>query len=132
MLVESRWGRMRIASRDGMYCSKFRSFFGCGCYSTSTLKLFELMVDSTGLWEYTNVPNLTSAVAPIPKYNASFVKLPTQKNRLAKIGTKVLPSLLLVEWHSPLGIDGVNCKWADGIGIVIDAKSGLVLVDRAT
>ncbi|TPX44205.1 hypothetical protein SeMB42_g04409 [Synchytrium endobioticum] len=104
VLVESRWGRFRISTRD----------------------------DTTGQWEYTNVGSITGLTIAAPKFNASFVRLPTSKNCLAKIGSTVLPSLVLVEWHSPLGMDGVNCKWADGIGMVVDAKTGLVLCDRAT
>jgi hypothetical protein len=88
--------------------------------------------DSTGQWEYTSVPHLSTEPIPALQFSASFVKLPTSKNRLAKIGSALLPSLVLVEWHSPLGIDGVNCKWADGIGMIVDAKTGLVLCDRAT
>ncbi|TPX35142.1 hypothetical protein SmJEL517_g02385 [Synchytrium microbalum] len=105
VLVESKWGRLRMASRD----------------------------DSTGLWNYTAIPALLPSKTTIaPEITASYVKIPQKRNRHAKVASSLLPSMILVEWHSPVGLDGTNSKWSDGVGVIVDAELGLVLVDRST
>ncbi|KAJ3121081.1 hypothetical protein HK098_003978 [Nowakowskiella sp. JEL0407] len=102
IVVESLWGRFRLATRD----------------------------DDTGLWTYTNLQYSSEKLKALPS-DASFLKIPN-RNTYSELGNKVMPSLCLVEYHSPFGIDGANVKWADGVGILYDSSVGLVLVDRAT
>ncbi|KAJ1555164.1 serine protease, partial [Nowakowskiella sp. JEL0078] len=102
VIVESLWGRFRVAERD----------------------------DTSGLWTYTNLSYAFEEISPT-KSIAKFVNIP-QQNIHSIIASKITPSLCVVEFHAPFGVDGVNSKWADGVGIILDAKAGIVLVDRST
>ncbi|TPX57811.1 hypothetical protein SpCBS45565_g08141 [Spizellomyces sp. 'palustris'] len=102
-VVENKWGRFRMAVRD----------------------------DPAGIWAYTELPTTSKPLLPAPR-TASYVHINAAKNKHSNIANTVMPSLCVVETHSPFGIDGHNSKWSDGVGLVVDHKIGLVLVDRST
>ncbi|KAI9001998.1 hypothetical protein BC832DRAFT_593847 [Gaertneriomyces semiglobifer] len=102
-VMESKWGRFRMAIRD----------------------------DPKGIWAYTDLPTTSTKLTPSLR-TASYVHINPSKNKHSQIAASVMPSLCVVETHSPFGIDGHNTKWSDGVGIVVDHKIGLVMVDRST
>ncbi|KAI8825847.1 uncharacterized protein EV422DRAFT_491568 [Fimicolochytrium jonesii] len=102
-VVENKWGRFRMAVRD----------------------------DPAGIWSYTDLPSTGTPLKPVPR-TASYVHINPSKNKHSRIANTVMPSLCVVETHSPFGIDGHNSKWSDGVGLVVDHNIGLVLVDRST
>ncbi|KAJ3019119.1 hypothetical protein HKX48_002362 [Thoreauomyces humboldtii] len=102
-VVENKWGRFRMAVRD----------------------------DPAGLWAYSDIATTGAPLRPAAR-TASYVHINPTKNKHSRIANTVMPSLCVVESHSPFGIDGHNSKWSDGVGVIVDHQIGLVMVDRST
>ncbi|KAJ3295270.1 hypothetical protein HK104_002860 [Borealophlyctis nickersoniae] len=102
-VVENKWGRFRMGIRD----------------------------DASGLWNYSDLPVANTSLTPTLR-TASYIHINPAKNKHSRIASTVMPTLCVVECHSPFGIDGHNSKWSDGVGLIVDHNIGLVLVDRST
>jgi S1-C subfamily serine protease len=83
--------------------------------------------DETGLWDFTDIADAIPAVPPVPR-SASFIQLDNTQHPAA---ADVVRSFVRVMCHMPVKLDGFprNRKW--GVGVVIDAEQGLVVVSRA-
>lgn len=83
--------------------------------------------DETGLWDF---KDLADALPPVPptKKSGNFIKLDNPAN--PKIA-EVVQTFVRVACNMPVKLDGFprNRKW--GMGTVIDAEKGLVIVSRA-
>ncbi len=81
--------------------------------------------DVTGRWPCVDLPAPPLAGARGPE----TVALPTAKSRVAE---RVARSLVTVEAALPYRTEGVGGESFTGLGLVVDAKQGLVLCDRNT
>jgi pro-apoptotic serine protease NMA111 len=83
--------------------------------------------DVSGLWDFTDLADPLPAVLPVPR-NASFIQLENTQHPAA---AEVIRSFVRVLCHMPVKLDGFprNRKW--GMGVVIDAAKGLVVISRA-
>ncbi|KAJ3036417.1 hypothetical protein HDV00_002740 [Rhizophlyctis rosea] len=82
-------------------------------------------MDLTGLWDYTDLPPCPGEALYNP-HTASHITLDSNLGPARHI----IRSLVHVEFHLPFKIDGVIHQVHTGIGVVVDAKRGLVVVDR--
>jgi len=83
--------------------------------------------DETGLWDFTDLADPLPAVAPKP-CKASFIQLEHTSNPAV---ADLVRSFVHVNCTMPMKLDGFpkNRKW--GMGLVIDADKGLVIISRA-
>lgn len=83
--------------------------------------------DNTGLWDFTDLADAIPQIAPVP-HSASFIQLENTQNPAA---ANIVRSFVRVLCHMPVKLDGFprNRKW--GMGVVIDAEKGLVVISRA-
>jgi S1-C subfamily serine protease len=83
--------------------------------------------DTTGLWDFTDLADPLPPVPPVP-HSASFIQLENAQHPAA---AEVVRSFVRVLCHMPVKLDGFprNRKW--GMGVVIDAEKGLVVISRA-
>ncbi|KDO31320.1 hypothetical protein SPRG_03936 [Saprolegnia parasitica CBS 223.65] len=90
--------------------------------------------DADGLWhrhKYETPP--TPLALQLPAYPAAPLSVPGLNSDLDKATfTKLLSSLVMVAFDIPCMIDGISSSSYNGVGIVIDAVKGLVLVDQNT
>ncbi|KAF0745275.1 hypothetical protein Ae201684_000306 [Aphanomyces euteiches] len=90
--------------------------------------------DTDGLWhcrEYE--PPSVQAVPTIPSFPAAPLRVPGTGSEIDKnMLTRLLSSLVMVAFDIPYMIDGISSSSYNGVGIVIDAANGLVLVDQNT
>jgi S1-C subfamily serine protease len=81
--------------------------------------------DVLGIW-----PCVGVASGPLPK------SIPPASTQFAKTGDaridKLAPSLVMVTFDMPYSMSGVTEKNYHGTGLIVDAKRGLVVVDRNT
>ncbi|KAJ3289473.1 serine protease [Borealophlyctis nickersoniae] len=83
--------------------------------------------DSTGLWDYIDLPPCIGEDVPKP-HTASHISLDPSLGP----ARSVIPSLVHVEFHLPFKVDGVVHQVHSGIGLVVSAEMGYLLVDRHT
>lgn len=83
--------------------------------------------DVTGLWDFTDLADPLPPLSPVP-HSASFIQLENAQHPAA---AEVVRSFVRVLCHMPVKLDGFprNRKW--GMGVVIDAEKGLVVISRA-
>jgi S1-C subfamily serine protease len=83
--------------------------------------------DTTGLWDFTDLADALPALPPVRR-SASFIQL---ENSQHPATAEVVNSFVRVLCHMPVKLDGFprNRKW--GMGVVIDAEKGLVIISRA-
>jgi pro-apoptotic serine protease NMA111 len=83
--------------------------------------------DSTGLWDFTDLADALPPIHPQQR-SASFIQLENAQHPAA---AEVVRSFVRVLCHMPVKLDGFprNRKW--GMGVVIDAEKGLVVISRA-
>lgn len=83
--------------------------------------------DVTGLWDFTDLADPLPPLPPVP-HSASFIQLENAQHPAA---AEVVRSFVRVLCHMPVKLDGFprNRKW--GMGVVIDAEKGLVVISRA-
>ncbi|KAJ5052193.1 uncharacterized protein L3040_001952 [Drepanopeziza brunnea f. sp. 'multigermtubi'] len=83
--------------------------------------------DKTGLWDFSDLADAIPQIAPVPR-SASFITLENTQNPAA---ANIVRSFVRVLCHMPVKLDGFprNRKW--GMGVVIDAEKGLVVISRA-
>lgn len=81
--------------------------------------------DTTGLWPCTASPNLAKDKAQLP----ATAQLPRILGKSADVASH---SLVFVTCVLPFRLEGVPGDSYSGIGLVVDAAQGLVLVDRNT
>jgi len=81
--------------------------------------------DTLGVWPCMDLP---PAPPPVPLVPASVSALRYGDPRLDKLA----PSLVYVNFDMPYPVDGVSETHYVGAGLIVDAKRGLVLVDRDT
>lgn len=83
--------------------------------------------DTTGLWDFSDLADALPAVPPVPR-SASFIQLDNPTHPAA---AEVVRSFVRVACHMPVKLDGFprNRKW--GMGVVLDAEKGLVIISRA-
>jgi S1-C subfamily serine protease len=83
--------------------------------------------DNTGLWDFSDLADALPPVPPV-KRSASFIQL---ENAAHPATAEVVNSFVRVACHMPVKLDGFprNRKW--GMGLVIDAEKGLVIISRA-
>ncbi|KAJ4294754.1 hypothetical protein N0V88_004988 [Collariella sp. IMI 366227] len=83
--------------------------------------------DETGLWDFSNLADPLPAVPAVPK-KAAFIQLEhTSHPAIADL----VRSFVQVSCTMPFKLDGFpkNRKW--GMGLVVDAEKGLVVISRA-
>ncbi len=81
--------------------------------------------DTSGLWDCTDLPR----VPPWRPEEGGATEFPRYSDpRLARLA----PSLVLVNYDMPYSVSGVTEHYYHGTGLVVDAKRGLVVVDRNT
>lgn len=83
--------------------------------------------DTTGLWDFTDLADAIPQIPPVPR-SASFIQLENAQHPAA---ADIVRSFVRVLCHMPVKLDGFprNRKW--GMGVVIDAEKGLVVISRA-
>lgn len=83
--------------------------------------------DITGLWDFTDLADALPPRPPIAR-SASFIQLENSEHPAA---ADIVRSFVRVLCQMPVKLDGYprNRKW--GMGIVIDAEKGLVVISRA-
>ncbi|KAK4185942.1 Pro-apoptotic serine protease [Podospora australis] len=83
--------------------------------------------DETGLWDYKNLADPVPALPPVPR-KAAFIQLEHTTNPAV---ADLVRSFVHVNCTMPVKLDGFpkNRKW--GMGVVIDAEKGLVVISRA-
>ncbi|KAL2266923.1 hypothetical protein VTJ83DRAFT_4200 [Remersonia thermophila] len=83
--------------------------------------------DETGLWDFTNLADPLPPVPPVPR-KAAFIQLEHTSHPAV---ADLVRSFVHVSCTMPVKLDGFpkNRKW--GMGLVIDADKGLVVISRA-
>jgi S1-C subfamily serine protease len=83
--------------------------------------------DTTGLWDFTDLADPLPPIPPV-SHSASFIQL---ENIPHPAAAEVVRSFVHVLCYMPVTLDGFprNRKW--GMGVVIDAEKGLVVISRA-
>ncbi|PQE31353.1 PDZ domain-containing protein [Rutstroemia sp. NJR-2017a WRK4] len=83
--------------------------------------------DISGLWDFTDLAEALPPTPPVPR-SASFIQLENTQHPAA---ADIVRSFVRVLCHMPVKLDGYprNRKW--GMGVVIDADQGLVVISRA-
>ncbi len=81
--------------------------------------------DSSGTWPCTPL----SPGPPPPPQPAHSTRFPTYRN---PVMTRLAPSLAMVTFSMPYSVSGVTEHYYHGTGVVVDARRGLVVVDRNT
>ncbi|MFO1466718.1 MAG: PDZ domain-containing protein [Steroidobacteraceae bacterium] len=81
--------------------------------------------DARGLWPCEPLPEVPAAPPPPPASTHFAASSERRTDRLA-------PSLVMVGFDMPYSVSGVTEKHYHGTGLVVDAKRGLVVVDRNT
>ncbi|TPX08446.1 uncharacterized protein E0L32_010063 [Thyridium curvatum] len=83
--------------------------------------------DETGLWDFEDLGDPLPAVEPVPR-KASFIQLEHTSHPAV---ADLVRSFVHVSCTMPVKLDGFpkNRKW--GMGLVVDAEKGLVVISRA-
>lgn len=83
--------------------------------------------DTTGLWDFSDLSDALPPVPPVRK-SGQFIQLDNPSNPAT---AEVVKSFVRVACQMPVKLDGFprNRKW--GMGIVLDAEKGLVIISRA-
>lgn len=83
--------------------------------------------DETGLWDFSSIADPLPAVAPVAR-KAAFIQLEHTSHPAV---AELVRSFVHVSCTMPIKLDGFpkNRKW--GMGLVIDADKGLVVISRA-
>ncbi|KAK0627769.1 serine protease-like protein [Immersiella caudata] len=83
--------------------------------------------DETGLWDFSNLADALPPVPPVPR-KAAFIQLEHTSHPAV---AELVRSFVHVNCTMPVKLDGFpkNRKW--GMGLVIDAEKGLVIISRA-
>ncbi|DAZ99361.1 TPA: hypothetical protein N0F65_005212 [Lagenidium giganteum] len=87
--------------------------------------------DNDGLWHPRICPD-TSKPVSVASHAPTFAPAPLSFPGGSEIGKKLLSSLVMVAFDIPYMIDGISSSSYHGMGLVIDALQGLVLVDQNT
>jgi len=80
---------------------------------------------SSGNW----LCNKIATPPPTEPLEIQNAEHPEQQSELAK---KIAPSLVWVSFRTPYAIDEIGTGISSGSGLIVDAKQGLVVVDRTT
>jgi pro-apoptotic serine protease NMA111 len=83
--------------------------------------------DRTGCWDATAIKKPLPAIRPTLA-TASFMRM----NWPNRIASNIARSIVTIECSMPLKLDGQTTTNETGVGLVIDAKCGLVVTSRAT
>ncbi|KAJ3189095.1 serine protease [Gaertneriomyces sp. JEL0708] len=81
--------------------------------------------DVTGIWDYTELPP-SPGEAVFSPHTASHIQLDSSLGP----GRHLVAALCHVEFHLPFRIDGILHQVHNGIGLIVDNKRGLVIVDK--
>ncbi|ERT01594.1 Pro-apoptotic serine protease NMA111 [Sporothrix schenckii ATCC 58251] len=83
--------------------------------------------DVSGLWDFTDIGDPLPALPPVPR-KASFI----QMGHMPHSGVAdLVRSFVQVTCYMPLKLDGFPKNRRGGMGLVIDAEKGLVVISRA-
>ena len=83
--------------------------------------------DATGLWDFTDLADPLPPVPPV-LHHASFIQL---ENAQYPTAAEMVRSFVRISCYMPLKLDGFPLNSKGGMGVVIDAEKGLVVVSRA-
>ncbi|KAI9645611.1 hypothetical protein NHQ30_006353 [Ciborinia camelliae] len=83
--------------------------------------------DDTGLWDFTDLADALPPKPPVAR-SANFIQLENSQHPAA---ADIVRSFVRVLCHMPVKIDGYPRNRRMGMGVVIDAKKGLVVISRA-
>jgi hypothetical protein len=83
--------------------------------------------DVTGLWDYEKLPECIGEATFHPQ-SATALEL----HKGLGPAREIIPSFVYVQTTLPFKIDGISFQHRIGIGLVVDATRGLILVDRKT
>ncbi|KAF0682510.1 Aste57867_25366 [Aphanomyces stellatus] len=86
--------------------------------------------DADGVWHATSLPPLLDPPSPTTTATADLPPPPLASD--APWATTLLASMVYVRVDLPVMVDGIVWSSFDGIGYVVDAAHGYVLVDKAT
>lgn len=86
--------------------------------------------DEDGRWYPETCPN-TSSIATISSIPA-FIPSPLSFPGGSALGKELLRSLVMVSFDIPYMIDGISSSSYQGVGLVVDAKHGFIIVDQNT
>ncbi len=81
--------------------------------------------DESGLWDCTKLP----PAPPSAPGESGTTEFPHYSDPLL---ARLAPSLVLVNYDMPYSVSGVSEHYYHGTGLVVDAKRGLIVVDRNT
>ncbi|KAF5874438.1 putative pro-apoptotic serine protease nma111 protein [Botrytis fragariae] len=83
--------------------------------------------DITGLWDFSDLADALPPTTPVAR-SANFIQLENSQHPAV---ADIVRSFVRVLCHMPVKLDGYprNRKW--GMGVVIDAEKGLVVISRA-
>jgi S1-C subfamily serine protease len=83
--------------------------------------------DQTGLWDFTDLAGALPPIKPVRR-SGSFIQLENAQHPAA---AEVVRSFVRVACQMPVKLDGFprNRKW--GMGVILDAEKGLVIISRA-
>ncbi|TMW56957.1 hypothetical protein Poli38472_002882 [Pythium oligandrum] len=87
--------------------------------------------DHDGFWYSTEIPD-ASAETAVPVSIPAIAPAPLSFPGGSALGKKLLSSLVMVTFDIPYMIDGISSSSYHGVGIVVDAERGFVLVDQNT
>ncbi len=88
--------------------------------------------DETGVWDYRDLDNVEVVVPMLSKAAARYIPIPSLGDgHYNKVASKLQRSFVTIEYRAPFGIDGVNGKWSEGVGCILDSELGIVMADRS-
>lgn len=87
--------------------------------------------DHDGLWYSELCPDTSASVSPATSI-PSFAPAPLSFPGGSELGRKLLLSLVMVSFDIPYMVDGISSSSYHGMGLVVDADHGFVLVDQNT
>ncbi|KAM7188705.1 PDZ-like domain containing protein [Rhypophila sp. PSN 637] len=83
--------------------------------------------DETGLWDFSDLADTLPPVPPVPR-TASFIELVHISHQAV---ADLVRSFVYVNCTLPMSLDGFVEGRREGMGLVVDADKGLVIISRA-
>lgn len=83
--------------------------------------------DNTGLWDFTDIADALPAV-PQERRTAEFIKIPNMSHPGV---AELIHSFVSVTCEMPIKLDGFPKNRRSGLGLIIDAEKGMVIVSRS-
>lgn len=88
--------------------------------------------DEDGLWYAVPCHDASAQLESVKPTNPTYAPAPLSFPGGSALGKKMLLSLVMVSFDIPYMVDGISSSSYHGMGLVIDAEKGFVLVDQNT